>query len=144
MGAEDLSAAIGATVTREESGIWRPPYEMARSLCLFGAHAAGVEAVETVYPSFRDLDGLRRYVTRAREDGFTGMMAIHPAQVPVINEGFQPSPEALADARGIVALFAANPSAGALAFKGAMVDAPHLARAKRLLAKAVLWDGKPR
>ncbi|MGN6374616.1 MAG: HpcH/HpaI aldolase/citrate lyase family protein [Sphingomonas sp.] len=133
-GAEDLPAAIGATTSREEDGRYTPPYELARSLTLFGAHAAGVAAIDTVYPAFRDLDGLAAYAMRARRDGFTGMMAIHPAQVPVINQAFTPSPEELATARAVVAAFAANPGAGALQLDGRMIDAPHLKQARRLLA----------
>ena len=109
---------------------------MLRSLTLFGAHAAGVPAIETVFPAFRDLDGLGRYVTRAARDGFTGMMAIHPAQVAVINDAFTPSPEAVAQAKAVVEAFAANPGAGALQLDGKMIDAPHLKQAQRLLARA--------
>ena len=132
-GAEDLPAAIGASTSREEDGRFTSPYELARSLCLFGAAAAAVAPIETVYPAFRDLDGLAAYAGRARRDGFTGMMAIHPIQVPVINAAFTPSDEELAHARRVVALFAADPDAGALQLDGRMVDAPHLKAAKRLL-----------
>ncbi len=135
-GAEDLPAAIGAATAREEDGGYTPPYQLARSLTLFGAHAAGVAAIETVYPDFRDLDGLAAYAGRGRRDGFTGMMAIHPAQVPVINAAFTPSPDEIAHARAVVKLFAANPGAGALALDGRMVDAPHLRAARRTLSLA--------
>jgi len=132
-GAEDLPAAIGATAAREADGSYTAPYQLARSLALFAAHAAGVPAIETVYPDFRDNEGLARYVARARRDGFTGMMAIHPAQVPVINAGFTPTVEELDEARAIIALFDADPGTGALQFRGRMVDAPHLKAARRLL-----------
>ena len=135
-GAEDLPAAIGATAAREADGGYTTPYQLARSLTLFGAHAAGVAAIETVYPDFRDLDGLAAYAARGRRDGFTGMMAIHPAQVPVINAAFTPSADELARAQAIVDLFAANPGAGALQLDGRMVDAPHLKAAQALLARA--------
>ena len=134
-GAEDLPAAIGAETSREADGSYTPPYQLARSLTLFGAHAAGVAAVETVYPDFRDLDGLAAYAARGSRDGFTGMMAIHPAQVPVINAAFTPDAAAIARAEAIVALFAAHPGAGALALDGRMVDAPHLKAARALLAR---------
>ena len=137
-GAEDLPAAIGAATSREADGRYTPPYELARSLCLFGAAAAGVAAIETVYPAYRDLDGLAAYAGRARRDGFTGMMAIHPAQVPVINAAFTPSEEEVAHARRLVALFEANPGAGALSLDGRMVDRPHLVQARRVLAAASL------
>jgi citrate lyase subunit beta/citryl-CoA lyase len=136
-GAEDLPAAIGAATAREADGSYTAPYQLARSLTLFGAHAAGVPAIETVYPDFRDLDGLAAYAARGRRDGFTGMMAIHPAQVPVINAAFTPSEAELDYARRIVAAFAANPGAGALQLDGRMIDAPHLKAAQRVLALAV-------
>jgi len=135
-GAEDLPAAIGATTSREEDGRYTPPYELARSLTLFGAHAAGLPAIETVYPAFRDTDGLARYAARAARDGFTGMMAIHPAQIAAINAAFTPSAEAIAQARAVVAAFAANPGAGALQLDGRMIDAPHLKQARRLIERA--------
>jgi citrate lyase subunit beta/citryl-CoA lyase len=135
-GAEDLPAAIGAATAREADGSYTAPYQLARSLTLFGAHAAGVPAIETVYPDFRDLDGLAAYAARAARDGFTGMMAIHPAQVPVINHAFTPTAEQVAHARRVIDLFAANPGAGALSLDGKMVDAPHLKAAQRLLARA--------
>ena len=135
-GAEDLPAAIGATTSREDDGSYTAPYHLARSLTLFGAHAAGVAAIETVYPDFRDLDGLRAYATRALRDGFAGMMAIHPSQVPVINAGFTPTEAQLAHARAVVAAFEANPNPGALQLDGRMIDAPHLKAAHRLLERA--------
>src|SRR3954470_15790997 len=109
---------------------------MVRSLCLFGAAAAGVVPIETVYPAFRDLDGLAAYAARARRDGFTGMMAIHPDQVAIINAAFTPSDEEVAHARAIVAAFYANPGAGTLSLDGRMIDRPHLLQAQRTLAAA--------
>ncbi|OYY64233.1 CoA ester lyase [Sphingomonas sp. 28-62-11] len=135
-GAEDLPAAIGASTSREEDGSYTAPYQLARSLTLFGAHTAGVPAIETVYPDFRDLDGLAAYTARGRRDGFTGMMAIHPSQVPVINAAFSPSADEIARAQAIIDLFAANPGAGALSLDGKMIDAPHLKAAKAILARA--------
>jgi citrate lyase subunit beta/citryl-CoA lyase len=135
-GAEDLPAAIGAATSREEDGSFTAPYQLARSLCLFGAAAAGVVPIETVYPAFRDLDGLASYAARARRDGFTGMMAIHPDQVSVINAAFTPSAAEIAHARAVVAAFEASPGAGALALDGRMIDRPHLLQAQRILAAA--------
>ncbi|HEY0446652.1 MAG TPA: CoA ester lyase [Allosphingosinicella sp.] len=135
-GAEDLPAAVGATTSREEDGRLTPPYEVARALCLFGAAAAGVAPIETVYPAFRDLDGLAAYAARARRDGFVGMMAIHPDQVPVINAAFTPSEAEVAHARAVIAAFEANPGAGALSLDGRMIDRPHLVQAQRTLAAA--------
>ena len=135
-GAEDLPAAIGAETSREEDGSYTAPYHLARALTLFGAAAAGVPPIETVYPAFRDLDGLGAYARRGARDGFTGMMAIHPAQVPAINAAFTPSATALAHARAVVAAFDASPGAGALDLDGRMIDGPHLKQAQRLLARA--------
>ncbi|MES3055145.1 CoA ester lyase [Sphingomonas faeni] len=135
-GAEDLPAAIGAATSREDDGRYTAPYEMVRSLALFGAHAAGVPAIETVYPAFRDAEGLAAYAKRAARDGFTGMMAIHPAQVATINAAFTPDAAQIAHARAIVAAFAAQPGAGALQVDGRMVDAPHLKQARRILDRA--------
>jgi citrate lyase subunit beta / citryl-CoA lyase len=137
-GAEDLPAAIGAVTSREQDGRYTPPYELARSLCLFGAAAAGVAPIETVYPAFRDADGLAAYAGRARRDGFAGMMAIHPDQVSVINAAFTPNEADIANARAVVAAFAADPGAGALSLDGRMIDRPHLVQAQRLLAAAGL------
>jgi citrate lyase subunit beta/citryl-CoA lyase len=139
-GAEDLPAAIGAATSREEDGRFTPPYELARSLCLFGAAAAGVAPIETVYPAYKDLDGLAAYAARARRDGFTGMMAIHPDQVSVINLAFTPSAAEIAYALAVVAAFEANPEAGALALEGRMIDRPHLLQAQRILAMRALSD----
>jgi len=134
-GAEDLPAATGAISSREDDGRYTQPYEMVRSLTLFGAHAAGVAAIETVFPALRDEAGLATYVARARRDGFTGMMALHPAQVAIINAGFTPSDEDIARARHIIAAFAENPGAGVLSLDGQMIDAPHLAQARRVLSR---------
>ncbi|RVT40130.1 HpcH/HpaI aldolase/citrate lyase family protein [Sphingobium algorifonticola] len=134
-GAEDLPAAIGAATAREADGSYTAPYQMVRALTLFGAHAASVPAVETVFPDIRDSDALAAYAARGRRDGFTGMMAIHPAQVPVINAAFAPTDAEIAHARAIVSAFDANPDAGALQLDGRMIDAPHLKQAQRLLAQ---------
>lgn len=134
-GAEDLPAAIGGT-SREEDGRFTPAFEMVRALALFGAHAAGVPAIETVYPALKDEAGLAAYAARGRRDGFSGMMAIHPAQVAVINAAFTPTPAECDQARRVVAAFAAQPGAGTLQLDGRMVDAPHLIQAQRLLRAA--------
>lgn len=134
-GAEDLSAAVGAVTARDAHGKFTAPYEMVRSLTLFAAHAAQIAAIETVYPAFRDLDGLTHYATCGARDGFSGMMAIHPSQVSIINAAFTPSPEAVAYARRVVEEFSQHPGAGVLNLDGAMVDAPHLKNAQRVLAQ---------
>jgi len=133
-GAEDLPAAIGARSSRDDAGQLLPPYVLARSLTLFAAHAAGVAALETVYPNIDDMEGLAAYVADAARDGFTGMLAIHPRQVAVINAGFTPSDAEIAHAAAIVQAFVDNPGAGVLKVEGKMVDAPHLKQAQRVLA----------
>jgi len=135
-GAEDLSAAVGATRNRDEDGNWLPTYEMARSLCLLAAAAAEVAAIDTVYTDFRDSTGLARYAANARRDGFSGMLAIHPAQVDIINDAFQPSQDEIRQAERIVELFAANPGAGAVGLDGKMIDRPHHVQALRILEMA--------
>jgi citrate lyase subunit beta/citryl-CoA lyase len=134
-GPEDLSAELGAEANRDDDGLLFPPYLIARAVCLFGAAAAGVPAIETVYVDFRDLAGLRADTEAARRDGFVARLAIHPAQVPVINDVFTPTPEAIEKANAIVAAFAASPGAGVVAIAGKMYDRPHLTRAKALLAR---------
>lgn len=135
-GAEDLSAVLGASQKRAADGSWLPVFELARSLCLLGAAAAEVAPVDTVYTDFRDEAGLAASAGRARRDGFSGMLAIHPSQVPVINTAFTPGADEIARAKKIVALFADNDEAGTLAMDGEMIDRPHLLLAKRILALA--------
>lgn len=135
-GAEDLPAAIGAATARQADGAFTSPFEMVRALALFGAHAAQVPAIETVYPAFRDEAGLAAYAARGKRDGFSGMLAIHPAQVAVINTAFTPSPAEIAWAERVVAAFAQHAGAGVLELDGRMLDAPHLQGAKALLARA--------
>ena len=135
-GAEDLSAALGASTNREASGEWAMTYRMVRSLCLLGAHAAGVEAVETLHADFRDEDGLHASSRAARTEGFSGRLAIHPAQVEIINNAFLPSADEVDFARRVVQLFAENPDAGTLGLDGKMLDIPHLKQAQRVIALA--------
>src|SRR5258707_8683771 len=135
-GAEDLSVELGAEANRDRDGHFLAPYQLARSLCLAGAAAAQVQPIDTVYIDFRNDAGLRRECEEARRDGFTGKMAIHPAQVQAINAAFTPTSEALATARAIVAAFAATPGTGTVGLNGVMYDRPHLARAMRLLKQA--------
>jgi len=132
-GPEDLSAELGAEFNRDAHGMLTEPYRLARSMCLYGAAAAKLPAIETVYVDFRNSDGLRRDTQDARRDGFTGRLAIHPAQVPVINEVFTPTPEQIENAKAVVAAFAAHPGAGTIGIDGKMFDRPHLIRAQRLL-----------
>jgi citrate lyase subunit beta/citryl-CoA lyase len=138
-GAEDLSAALGASTNRLPSGAWAPVYVLARSLCLLAAHAAGVDAIETLHADFRDDQGLTDSSMAARMEGFSGRLAIHPAQVATINAAFMPSAAEIAHAQAVVGAFAAQPGAGTVALNGAMIDAPHRKAAERLLALSAAY-----
>jgi citrate lyase subunit beta/citryl-CoA lyase len=131
-GAEDLAACIGGN-NRRADGTYDDVYKLARSLCLLAASAADVEPIDTIYTDFRDEAGLAEEASAAKRSGFTGKMAIHPAQIAVINRAFSASEEELAWARKVVALFADNPDAGTIALDGKMIDRPHLTLARRLL-----------
>ena len=133
-GAEDLSAALGATDNKEADGAWTFPYPVARAQCLFAASAAEVAPIDTLYADFRDTEGLERDCRRSRRDGFLGRMAIHPDQVATINRCYTPSEAEIAHAQKIVDAFAANPGAGTLGVDGKMVDIPHLKAAQKTLA----------
>ncbi|OAO00766.1 citrate lyase [Sphingomonadales bacterium EhC05] len=133
-GAEDLAAAIGATGNKEDDGEWTSPYQMARNMCLFASAAAGVLPIDTLYANFKDPEGLEADCLRARRDGFLGRIAIHPAQVEIINRCFTPSEAEITEAQKIVDAFAANPGAGTLGIEGKMVDIPHLKAAQKTLA----------
>ena len=135
-GAEDLSAALGASSKYDESGELSFTYKLARSLCLAGAVAARVQPVDGVFADFRDEDGLRSEAEAARREGFTGKLAIHPSQVPIINAAFTPSAEDIAEAEAVAAAFEAHPEAGTVSVDGRMVDRPHLEQARRVLMRA--------
>ncbi|MGE0486493.1 MAG: CoA ester lyase [Gammaproteobacteria bacterium] len=139
-GAEDLGAAVGASTNLRPDKEWTSPYQLVRSLCLFGAHAAGVQAIDTVMADFRDTERLKVVCDEARRDGFTGKIAIHPAQVEVINAAFSPSAEELAHARAVIEAFASNPDAGTLQLDGKMIDRPHFVQAERIVALADQLD----
>lgn len=135
-GAEDLAAALGASTNKGPDGEFARTYQIVRSLVLMAAHAAGVPAIDTLQADFRDTDKLLRTSREALAEGFSGRLAIHPAQVSPINEGFTPSADDIAHARKVVALFAANPGAGTLGMDGKMYDRPHLTAAERVVALA--------
>ena len=134
-GAEDLSAAIGASRKRDPQGRWTDTFRFVRAQVLLTAHARGVMAVDTLHADFRDLDGLHHIAAESYADGFSGMLAIHPSQVAVINAAFTPGEAEIAHARAIVNAFSANPSAGALQLDGKMIDQPHLEQARKLLER---------
>jgi citrate lyase subunit beta / citryl-CoA lyase len=133
-GAEDLSSAMGASTNIGPDGKWAFTYQMVRSLTLMAAHASGVPAIETLYVDFRDDEGLRASCRAARAEGWSGRIAIHPAQVAGINESFSPSEEEVAFARRVIAAFEAEPNAGTVGIDGKMYDIPHLKAAHKTLA----------
>ncbi len=135
-GAEDLADSIGASSNKNADGSYSFTYELARSMTVLGAATAGVTAIETISAHFRDLEALKARAEKVRRDGFRGMMAIHPAQVDVINAAFTPTDAEIAEAQEVVDIFAANPGVGAIGWKGGMLDRPYLARAERLLRQA--------
>ncbi len=135
-GAEDLSAALGASSKHDENGELCFTYKLARSLCLAGAAAAGAQPVDGIFADFKDDEGLAREAAAARREGFTGKLAIHPAQVRLINAAFTPSAKEVTRAQEIIAAFDAQPDAGVLSIGGRMVDRPHLVQAKRVVERA--------
>ncbi len=138
-GAEDLATAVGASTNRDASGEFAFTFRMARSLTLLAAHAAGVQAIDTLHSDFRDEEGLRLSSRASRSEGFSGRLAIHPAQVPIINECYLPTSAEIDHARRIVEAFAANPGAGTVGLDGKMVDIPHLKQAHAILAQAAAY-----
>jgi len=140
-GAEDLAAVVGATANKEADGAWTQPYQLARSLCLFAAANAEVQAIDTLYADFRDPEGLEASCRVSRRDGFSGRLAIHPDQVAGIRGAFAPSEADLALAHRIVAAFDANPGLGTIGIDGKMYDIPHLKQARRVLASVGQGQG---
>ena len=140
-GAEDLAAALGASTNLDPAGGWALTYRTVRTLTLLGAKAAGVQGVDTLYVDFRDEAGLRASSRASRAEGFTGRLAIHPAQVAAINESYLPDAEEVAFAERVVAAFDAAGGAGTVGLDGRMLDIPHLKQARSVLAKAGAYGG---
>jgi citrate lyase subunit beta/citryl-CoA lyase len=138
-GAEDIAAAIGASTNRLPSGEYDMVYRMARALCVTGAAAAGVQAIDTIWSNFADMEGLEADSKWARQTGFTGKMAIHPAQVDIINRAFSPSEDDVAHAKRVVQVFEDNPGLGTVGLDGKMLDMPHLKQARRVLELAKVY-----
>lgn len=138
-GAEDLSAAIGASTNVDASGGWALTYRLVRSLTLLAANAAGVQAIDTLYVDFRDEDGLRSSSQASRAEGFTGRVAIHPAQVAAINASYMPSSQEIDHAHRVIAAFDAAPGAGSVGLDGRMIDIPHLKQARGVIAQAATF-----
>jgi citrate lyase subunit beta / citryl-CoA lyase len=133
-GAEDLSADVGAATNKDDDGRLSLTYRTARSLMLLAAKACAVEAVDGVFPDFKDIDGLKAACRAARREGFSGAFAVHPAQIDIINDAYSPSDEDIAHAERIIAAFAAEPDAGVVGLNGKMLDRPHLTQAQKILA----------
>ncbi|ALM50972.1 HpcH/HpaI aldolase/citrate lyase family protein [Halomonas huangheensis] len=140
-GAEDLSADLGSTATRNEAGALTGPFALARNLMLAGAARAGCQPIDTVWTATHDLEGLKAECNAAHRDGFTGKMAIHPNQVPIINRSFLPTAKEIALAERITAELEKNPNVGAISIDGQMIDMPHLKRAARILELAKQYGG---
>ena len=141
-GAEDLSADMGALANRDEQGLFLPPYQLVRNLCLIAAHAARVEAIDTVHIDYKDHAGLKRECDAALRDGFTAKMAIHPAQIPIINEAFTPFKSDVEQSRALVEAFAKAGNPGVLGIEGKMYDRPHLMRAEKIVLRAETYGMK--
>ena len=138
-GMGDLAAQLGATTSRDDNDMLTDPFRLARTLCLLTARAANVEPIDTVYLRYGDLEGLRRDCAAAFRDGFIGKLAIHPQQVPVINDAFTPTEEQIAKAQQIIAAFREQPENGLVSVNGRLYDRPHLVRARRLLRRAARY-----
>jgi citrate lyase subunit beta/citryl-CoA lyase len=145
-GAEDLSAALGARRNRDDAGHYLPVFAHCRIQTLLAAAAAGVAPIDGVYVDFRDREGLARESAEAADMGFRGKMTLHPAQVDIVNVAFTPSAEEIAEARELLEAFDAAAAEGRMAFayRGEMVDVPHLERARRRLAMAEALDASHR
>ncbi len=135
-GAEDLASELGAAQGRDQStNNWLPPFQLAQTLCLIKARDLGIQALDTVYPDIKNLEGLRDECLAAKQIGYTGKLAIHPLQIDIINDVFNPTEEEVEYAQRLIALFSKNPDAGALQLDGKMIDIPHLRAAERLLRR---------
>ena len=137
-GAEDLATALGASRNRDVDNDYLPPYQQVRVTTLLTAVAADVQPIDTVYANFRDREGFLRDCAEGAAMGFTAKMSIHPDQIDPINAAFAPSAEQIGEARALTEAFEAAQAEGRMAFSfnGAMVDAPHLNRARAVLERA--------
>lgn len=135
-GAEDLSAALGATANTNVGGELSFTYQMARSFCLAAAAASESQAIDTVYTDFKNMSGLEENCRAARREGFLGKIAIHPDQVDVINQAFTPSEDEISHAKAVLQAFADNPGKGTVGLAGMMLDRPHFVQAERVVAMA--------
>jgi citrate lyase subunit beta/citryl-CoA lyase len=128
LGGEDLAASVGATRTRDGDEL-----SFARGMVVMAAGAAAIQAIDTVWTDVADEQGLERESRHARSCGFSGKLAIHPRQAPIIETAFSPTPAEVEQARRVVDAFEAA-GGGAVNVDGKMVDAPVVRRALRVLA----------
>ncbi|MFK7864925.1 MAG: CoA ester lyase [Pseudohongiellaceae bacterium] len=143
-GAEDLSVSLGARAKRDEQGNYLEVFSFVRSMCLLAAVAAQVQPIDAVYVDIKNLKGLRRECKTAADMGFTGKLTIHPDQIDIVNEAFTPSAHEISEATALLAAFDEHQKQGKMAFQynGAMVDVPHLKRARQILAIAARISGQ--
>lgn len=134
-GAEDLAASLGATENSRD-GIYSEPFRLARNLCLAGAAAAGVAAIDTICADIGNLDRVAAEAGAARRDGFAAKAVIHPTHVAPVNAAFTPTPGEVAWAERVLAAFAADPQAGVVRIDGKMIDKPHERAARKIVAMA--------
>ena len=133
-GAEDIAADLGA-LTNREGGAHAGVFALARDLCLLAAREAGVRAIDTVFTDIRDTEACAAEAAQSFRAGFDGKLAIHPAQVPVINAAFTPDADQIDWARrAIAALDGAGE--GVAVLDGRMIDRPHRRSAERILRAA--------
>ena len=134
-GAEDFAGDLGAQRTPGGREVL-----FARSAVVIAARAYNLQAIDTVYVAFGDDEGLREDARCALEMGYDGKLAIHPRQVPIINEVFTPSAEEIARARDLMRIFDEHQRSGtgAFDFHGKMVDMPMIRAAQRTLQRAGL------
>jgi len=143
-GAEDLSASLGARAKRDEHGNYLEVFSFVRSMCLLAAVAARVQPIDAVYTDIKNSKGLQSECKTAADMGYTGKITIHPDQIEIVNEAFTPSKQEIDEATELLAAFEKHESSGRMAFSfnGAMVDVPHLKRAKQILAIATKISGQ--
>lgn len=130
-----LVHSMNARRMRGPGGAWTDAPAHVRAQVLLSAHARELQAIEAPFRNLRDPEGMKCAAEAAASDGFTGMLAVNEVQINDINRAFDPSPEQIAEARELVGVFALNPAADRLPFRGRYVDQKELSRAKRLLGE---------
>lgn len=132
-GAEDMSADIGASTNMDEQGVHFLVHQMNRANCLILCAAGNMQPVDGICVDYKNDAKLRDECKRARREGFTGKIAIHPSQVAIINELFTPSSKEIDHARRVIEAFENAGGAGTVGLEGKMLDMPHLRQARHIL-----------